>query len=234
MNKIIEHLRAEWYKYFFEILVITIGILGAFALNNWNTTQQNQGESLFSLKKLKSNLQADTVQMSRVLREIERYNADLTIISREIQNPELDSFSVNFVIPIIYRPDFTPDKTAWDNLKFSGKLVLIRNEDFVDSVFLYYQKIDVLKNSIAAVETYSRDTFGPFLIENIPVRIPSSMITRTRPPLKPNLYKDNQSLISILAIKQATLNGPKNNIMGCRDIAEGLLKQIDREINKME
>ena len=234
MKRILTTLAQKWPEYLLEILVITVGILGAFALNNWNSDRQNQGESLFSLKKLQSNLQADTAIMNRVLLEIERYDGDLAVIAEEIQNPELDSFSVNFVVPIVYRPEFTPDKTAWDNLKFSGKLVLIGNEEFVDSVFLYYQKIDVLKNAIAAVETYSRETFGPFLIENIPVRIPTSSVTKTRPPLRPYSYKENEALISILAVKQALLKGPLNNVLVCRSIAEGLLRQIHQEIMKME
>lgn len=234
MKRLISTLSQKWPEYLLEILVITIGILGAFALNSWNSDRQNQGESLFSMRKLQSNLQADTARMNRVLLEIKRYDSALIVISNEIRNPELDSFSVNFVVPIVYRPEFTPDKTAWDNLKFSGKLALIENEALVDSVFLYYQKIDVLKNALAAVETYSRDTFGPFLIDNIPVRIPSSIITHKRPPLKPFLLRENEALISIMAVKQALLKGPRTNFLECRAIAEGLLLQIDQELKKIK
>ncbi len=36
MNKILNHLKENWIRYGFETLVVTVGILGAFMLNNWN------------------------------------------------------------------------------------------------------------------------------------------------------------------------------------------------------
>ena len=36
MKKILNHLTTDWYKYLLELIVITAGVLGAFALNNWN------------------------------------------------------------------------------------------------------------------------------------------------------------------------------------------------------
>ena len=42
MKKIINHLKENWIRHGFETFVIIIGILGAFALNNWNENRKNR------------------------------------------------------------------------------------------------------------------------------------------------------------------------------------------------
>ena len=49
MKKIIELLKDKWGEYVIEILVITIGIFGAFILNNWNENRkQNERFKIFT------------------------------------------------------------------------------------------------------------------------------------------------------------------------------------------
>ena len=38
--KIFKYLRSEWFRYGFETLAVVIGILAAFALENWNEERQ--------------------------------------------------------------------------------------------------------------------------------------------------------------------------------------------------
>lgn len=59
MNKILQHLRSEWYKYALEILVITFGILGAFALNNWNESRKTEKRFRTILSLVKSDILSD-------------------------------------------------------------------------------------------------------------------------------------------------------------------------------
>lgn len=42
MKKILKHLKENWIRHGFETLVVTVGILGAFALNNWNEERKDR------------------------------------------------------------------------------------------------------------------------------------------------------------------------------------------------
>ena len=64
MKKIINHLKENWIKYGFETIVITIGILGAFALNNWNENRKKQTELNTYLVNLVENLRSDVTSMN--------------------------------------------------------------------------------------------------------------------------------------------------------------------------
>lgn len=42
MKKILKHLKKNWIRHGFETLVVTIGIWGAFTLNNWNENRKSR------------------------------------------------------------------------------------------------------------------------------------------------------------------------------------------------
>ena len=52
MKKIIKHLKKEWYKYGLETIVVVVGVLISFSLNNWNEARKaeiNKAQLLESL-----------------------------------------------------------------------------------------------------------------------------------------------------------------------------------------
>ena len=54
MKKILETLKRKWAEYLLEIIVIMIGILGAFTLNNWNERRKESKQKVIILTHLKS------------------------------------------------------------------------------------------------------------------------------------------------------------------------------------
>lgn len=64
MKRIIKTLKQNWPEYFLEILVITIGILGAFTLNSWKERSDTNDQVYRSLSNLLSELQDDSVQFN--------------------------------------------------------------------------------------------------------------------------------------------------------------------------
>jgi hypothetical protein len=63
LRKIFHHLRAEWYKYVLEIIVVMLGILIAYNLEQWGDTRNDQKKEIELLKEFKRGLTADFDEM---------------------------------------------------------------------------------------------------------------------------------------------------------------------------
>jgi hypothetical protein len=63
MKKIFDHLKSEWYKYVLEIIVVIVGIMIAFNLEQWSETRKNKKKEVEILKEFKRGLSADLEDM---------------------------------------------------------------------------------------------------------------------------------------------------------------------------
>ena len=69
--KILSHLRSEWFRYGFETLAVVVGILVAFALDNWNESRKQEFLEIQYLKGLKVDLANDTAYYNRRIADSE-------------------------------------------------------------------------------------------------------------------------------------------------------------------
>lgn len=67
MKKFLDHLKKEWYKYGLETLVVIVGVLIAFSLNNWNEANRTRAKAKTYKQKLISDLVLDTIQINSLL-----------------------------------------------------------------------------------------------------------------------------------------------------------------------
>ena len=67
--KVFKHLRSDWFRYGFETLAVIVGILSAFALENWREERQVKEEEHEILVDLLNDLQSAEQQSISFLNE---------------------------------------------------------------------------------------------------------------------------------------------------------------------
>jgi len=87
MKKILTHLRTDWYKYLLELIVITAGILGAFALNNWNEGQKNKIKEADYIESLLQDLEKDSIAISNYFVLLEAGMEEFDLFQKRITSP---------------------------------------------------------------------------------------------------------------------------------------------------
>ena len=121
MKKILETLRIKWAEYLLEIIVIMIGILGAFMLNNWNEARKNTIQEKQLLKELilnlNSNIQEFNINITQQTDLIK--SIDLILDHLENKKPYNDSLAFHFR-ELIYLETVTVSNSAYERLKSTG------------------------------------------------------------------------------------------------------------------
>ncbi|MCL6257668.1 hypothetical protein M3O96_01120 [Aquiflexum sp. TKW24L] len=145
MKRILTTFKEKWPEYILEILVITIGILGAFALNNWN--EQNKAKSLE--KEYISRLIEDLTKNKAHIRQ-EKINAELRLkVSLNVydiitsEQPVFEDTS-RFVVGIqligrTNRPRI--HDATFEDLISSGNASIIQDRELFNEIRTFYGEI---------------------------------------------------------------------------------------------
>ncbi|WP_462248040.1 hypothetical protein [Ekhidna sp.] len=139
MKRIFKTLSQNWPEYFLEILVITIGILGAFTLNNWKEASDTKEQVYRSLKNLLSELEDDSVQFYYQERSsemtLESVKRLLTMVKETgPANDSMEYFyhkSRSFIL-------YVPQNSSFNSMNQLGLLQHITDPDLLYKLQNYY------------------------------------------------------------------------------------------------
>ena len=137
MKRIFKTLSQKWPEYVLEILVITIGILGAFTLNNWKERSDTNDQVYRSLNNLLTELEDDSLQFHYQLLSSTQTLSNIRHLLASLNLSEQDSMeyyyhgSRNFVL-------YVPQNSSFQSMNQLGLLQNISDPELLYLLQNYY------------------------------------------------------------------------------------------------
>lgn len=121
MKTILETLNRKWAEYLLEIIVIMIGILGAFMLNTWNENRKMKVKEIAILLELRKDLVQTIDDISVNILALTQSIRSNKIIKHHIENKLSYHDSLNYHYGSLYPYSSTIiNQTTYDNLRATG------------------------------------------------------------------------------------------------------------------
>lgn len=159
------HHKKNWKSYFWEFLMLFLAVFCGFLAESYHVHLVNNGIEKRNIKLVIDNLKDDTAKLKYCIRANEQSIKWLdTLISfRNLQNTDTlysNTFN-NLFMKVIPNYTFFSNTAAIDQMKFSGSLRLVKNEEVLSGIFKYEGMNEFLSINRANIATRSEQ-----MIEN--------------------------------------------------------------------
>lgn len=241
---IFNHLKSEWYKYIIEVIVVILGILIAYNLEQWSDARNNKKREIEILKEFKRALSADLAEMRGIIRSHEYSIRSSRIILKVINEnlPYHDSLDACFAYTHAFST-FSGRVGPIEQLK-NTNLAIVSNDNLrLEIISMYdeaYPRIRLvelaIKRDYEQLRDFDRLYFEAYDIDGVSTNknIPSPPWGIMR-PIRFNELKNNPEYAALLRARISNQAGLlRIHYNPAEKALSNLLDQIDQEITKLE
>ena len=167
MKKVLETLKRKWAEYLLEILVITIGILVAFMLNNWNDNNKDLAYETKALREIYKGLQLDHSALETFINGTEEGIKSLTILDSLLKE---DMPTYTKALDTLYGAVygfryFSIERANYEDLK-ANSLNLVKNNVLRQQLIVVFESEYSVNEKNYSSEIYVNEILRPYYLEN--------------------------------------------------------------------
>lgn len=171
--------KEKWIQYLLEIIVIVLGILAAFALDNWNEIRKDRDNEQVYLTSLRQNLKDQIASLDihfEVEKKFQELSEPLLLYYQKHQSFLIDEKFTNDIGSLATRKTFKKIDASYQELLSSGNLNLIKDKAFKNALVSYYQDL----YRIESIITYNNNSlidlyFSPTVANYVPFNSSESL-----------------------------------------------------------
>lgn len=224
-------LRSMNWKYALgEIGIVTIGVLLALGLNNWNEARLERQREIASLREIQSALRSDLQDIRQNVDSHRRGKNSTEVILRHLREdlPYADSLDRHFG-GVLNATFLVESSTAYETLKSRG-LELISNDSLRAAIARLY---DVDYQIIERLEGIDREMMGadfhPFYLRNFD----DVVLFQTATPVDYAALQQNHAFEQMLSWRAQQRDRTAPAYAALEQKVEKLIGAIDREIARL-
>ncbi len=149
-----------------EIILVVIGILIALQINTWNTKRLDSNKEKEYLNNLIEDIKTQkTLVKSQIDHEVRtKFQCEKAL--SHLNTSHIDADSLNVYLTNITRKTFVINDPTFQDLKSSGNILLIKNNELRKKIISFYQNLEYSAMVIVVSNENSIDSFRDFIIQN--------------------------------------------------------------------
>ncbi|MEO9483174.1 MAG: DUF6090 family protein [Ekhidna sp.] len=137
MKRIPSTLANKWPELLLELIVITVGIVGAFGLNNWNENRKSRNVEVKILSEILDNLKEDGANILQAERQLANSVKSISsLLNSNLRTMNDDSLAKNLALFINFYK-YHPIDNAYETLKSSS--ASISSIELKNAISRYYE-----------------------------------------------------------------------------------------------
>lgn len=153
-------------RFLFEFIIVTLGILTAFGINKWDENKKLGIEERKVYQSLKKDLERELYVFSFYKKPLVNANAYITPI---LENNYTNVDTLEHYLQVGF--DLQEGNATYSNLKFSGKLEILKNNAIKSRLILYYETYyQGLEKMSKMNHEFLFYSLKPYLIKNLKYR----------------------------------------------------------------
>ena len=164
MKRILSLLKEKWPEYILEILVITIGILGAFALNNWNEDRNSKSREVLYLQAINTEFKNNRTQFQQITGWHRISREALRGILKEYEKSQPNADSLRLYASKAWATfTFDPSQSSIQSILSASSLDIIQNQELRSLLVNWSDLVADYQDEEVTTVTYFFDHIRPYL-----------------------------------------------------------------------
>lgn len=200
----------KWYHYFWEFFMLFLAVSGGFFVENQREKIVERHREKEYIESIIKDLKSDTIWINTFLKDqqwsVNSYDSVIILLGQS-KRSQAEQQRLYYLVRMAMRTSWPleANQTAYEQMKFSGNLRLLHNQEIVDHVSKYYFKVKEIEyiNSLITLRQQAVTEYEAKIIDG---QVLHSMINESdfsfrMPEGNPVLFTNDMNIINEFTVR---------------------------------